>query len=91
MEENSKGNEQDQSGVRCNDWLDDARIPLLGILGVVLTISRGEPRPPRWLCMNDEAKEKYIGKGKEFLKFFVQDELNAEKRRNENDPLAFFV
>ena len=63
-----------------------SQIPIEGILGVLLTSLEGKITP-RWLCMNEDAKEDYKAKGQAFIDTYNEEELKAKKSRDEHDLL----
>lgn len=63
-----------------------SQIPIEGILGVLITSIEGKITP-RWLCMNEDAKEEYKAKGQAFIDTYIEEELKAKKSRDEYDLL----
>jgi hypothetical protein len=70
-----------------NDNLDDLTVE--GFLGMVLTVLKG-PIPPPWMTCNEEAKQKYITKGKAAFEAFKRDEMTFKEAREAGNPRAFF-
>ncbi|MCK5616817.1 hypothetical protein KAR91_83925 [Candidatus Pacearchaeota archaeon] len=59
-----------------------SQIPVAGILGLLITGGIA----PRWLCMSEEARAKYIKAGEEYIAQFISEEMKAKKSREDNDP-----
>lgn len=47
--------------------------------------------PCRWGTLRDEIKSEYLNRAQAFVAAWVEDEKDAERRRNERDPRAYFV
>lgn len=66
---------------------DNVDIPIEGIVGLLFDQLKGK-NTPHWLCMSEEAKDRYIQKGKDIVKIFIENEMELKKQRDEYETMA---